>query len=381
MNESDLLPSIQRQILIPHTDAVPRSGEGTAVLRRDGSILLVHTRFVEGGADHDPAELVGGTLDLDAGVLREERVFFPDENAVNQMCAGLERLADGDLGMIFVRRTARDEDDIFFSRSRDEGETWSTPVKVNACCDEKFIVVNNDRLRQFTTGRIAIPVALYPDRSDRSRPCTLAMFYSDDGGVTWAISQRIKILEKNIAPPHALHAGAEQVWKDGCEYYAKEQEPGVEELADGRLLMYCRTYIAYMYQAYSDDGGESWSELRAATQIVSPCSPQSIRRVPGRRRLVCVFNHRRHIAYGDTGRFWSWRTPLTLAISDDDAASWTILGNIEDESHNYCYVSMLFLGERLLLTYYASRNLIEDGKPVRRDLSSLKMQVLDIGAF
>jgi len=225
---------------------------------------------------------------------------------------------------------------------------------------------------------LAIPAALYPDRGDKSRPCSLAMFYSDDDGVTWTISERIKILDKNLTPPHAMHPDAGQAWKDGCDYYAKEQEPGVEELADGRLLLYCRTFVAYMYQSFSSDGGTSWTELKAATDIVSPCSPQSIRRIPGSRRLLCVFNNRRHIAFGDAEHFWHARTPLTLAASDDDAATWQVLGNLEDESHDHCYTSMLFFENKLLLTYYESENSIQDGKPVRRALASLKMQILDL---
>jgi len=375
---NSLLPALKRQVIVPHTPEVQRSGEATAAVLKTGKILLIYSRFNGGGADHDAADLFGGILDPLTGEIRDRRVFFHDAGAVNQMNPGLARLSDGGLGIVFLRRTAKDEDDLYFSRSADEGMTWSPQVKVNSCCNDKFIVVNCDRLRQLSSGRLAVPAALYPDRADENQPCSLAMFYSDDGGATWSVSERIKILEKNIAPPHAIHPEAGQSWKDGCEYYAKEQEPGVEELSDGRLLLYCRTTAAYMYQAYSANGGETWSEMKAATDLVSPCSPQSIRRIPGSSRLLCVFNNRRHIAFGDTERFWSWRTPLTLAVSDDDASTWRILGNIEDESHNHCYTSMLFFGGEILLTYYESENSVKDGKPVRRPLASLKMQLLDL---
>jgi len=378
MNNTNLLPALSRGIIVPHSAEIPRSGEGSAIVLKDGRILIIYNRFTGGGGDHDAACLFGGFLDPLTGRIREEAEFFQDRGAVNQCNAGLERLANGDLGIIFLRRTARDEDDLFFSRSTDDGKTWTCPVKVNTCCEDKFIVVNNDRFRRLSSGRLAIPAALYPDRGDKSRPCTLAMFFSDDDGATWNISERIKILEKNLTPPHAIHPEAGQAWKDGCEYYAKEQEPGIEELADGRLLLYCRTFVAYMYQAYSSDGGETWTELKAATDIVSPCSPQSIRRIPGSRRLLCIFNNRRHIAFGDVEKSWSARTPLTLAASDDDGVHWQILGNIEDESHDHCYTSMLFFDDKLLLTYHESENLVVDGKPVRRALASLKMTVLDL---
>ena len=378
MTNTGLLPALNRRIIVPHTVQIPRSGEGSASALKDGTILFIHNQFRGSGADHDSACLFGGILDPLTGEIRDGRVILEDRDAVNQINPGLERLVNGDLGIIFLRRTAKDEDDLFFSRSADEGRTWSRPVQVNTCCEEKFIVVNNDRFRRLSSGRLAIPAALYPDRGDKSRPCSLAMFYSDDDGVTWTISERIKILDKNLTPPHAMHPDAGQAWKDGCDYYAKEQEPGVEELADGRLLLYCRTFVAYMYQSFSSDGGTSWTELKAATDIVSPCSPQSIRRIPGSRRLLCVFNNRRHIAFGDAEHFWHARTPLTLAASDDDAATWQVLGNLEDESHDHCYTSMLFFENKLLLTYYESENSIQDGKPVRRALASLKMQILDL---
>ena len=72
---------------------------------------------------------------------------------------------------------------------------------------------------------------------------------------------------------------------------------------------------------------------------------------------------------------WSWRTPLTLSYSDDNGRSWTKYEQIEDESHNYCYTSMTFLGKTLLLTYYESENR-EDG--TRRNLASLKMQTVQL---
>ncbi len=377
-NNKILLPDLKRQIIVQSTAAVTRAGEGSASLLKNGKILLVYSRFTGGGADHDTSELFGGILDPVTGEIQDGRIFFQDVGAVNQMCVSFERLNDGDLGIVFLRRSAPDEDDVYFSRSPDDGITWSKPVKVNSCCEEKFIVVNCDRLRQFSSGRLAIPAALYPERKNLEKPSSLAMFYSDDGGKSWFISERLRILGKNMQPPRCIHPDAGQIWKDGCSYYAKEQEPGVEELADGRILLYCRTYIGYMYQAYSSDNGQSWTELKASSDIVSPCSPQSIRRIPGSTRLLCIFNDRRNVAYGDPEKFWNWRTPLTLAVSDDNAATWRILGNIEDDSHNYCYTSILFLGDNILLTYYESENTVQDGKPVRRNLASLKMLILNL---
>ena len=76
---------------------------------------------------------------------------------------------------------------------------------------------------------------------------------------------------------------------------------------------------------------------------------------------------------GDGDNHWGWRTPLTLAYSDDNGHSWKKYEEIEDDSHNYCYMSMTFIGKKMLLTYYESENR-EDG--TRRNLGSLKMQTV-----
>ena len=64
---------------------------------------------------------------------------------------------------------------------------------------------------------------------------------------------------------------------------------------------------------------------------------------------------------------------MTLAASDDDGQSWQNLGEVEDNQHNYCYTSMLFLDDKLLLTEYESENK-EDGS--RRNLAYFKMQLI-----
>lgn len=377
MAENIVLNNSLKKIIVPVSEKISRAGEGSAALLKDGRILLAYSRFLGESEDHSFSDLYGGIIDPESGMFSEERIFFEDDTAINQMSVSFSRLQDSSIGIVFLRRSERDADDVFFSRSLDEGNNWEKPVKVNACCDDKFIVVNNDRLRQFSNGRIAVPAALYPERGNTEKPCSIAMFYSDDNGMSWNLSQRLKISPENITPPHDLHPDGKILWDDGCVYYAKEQEPGIEELENGKILIYCRTYIGYMYQAFSDDMGQTWTPLNAARELVCPCSPQSIRKIPGTSLLMCIFNNRRNISFGDSGNNWSWRTPLSLAVSDDYAQSWKVLGNIEDGSHNYCYTSVLFFNEKVFLTYYESENTSDGCVENRRNLASLKMHIFD----
>ncbi len=365
--------SIQKRVIVPFSGEVPRAGEAGSVVLNDGRILLIYSRFTGGGADHDVADLYGGIFDPVSGKITEERVFVPNDGALNQMSVSLERLRDGSIGMVYIRKTDAHSDIILFCRSTDEGETWSEPVN----CVEKYSqypywVVNNDRLRQFANGRLAIPVNIYQDNIEskgEKLPSLIAMLYSDDNGAEWKLSECVKIEDENVVPPHRLAAQGEEIWRETSSHPYRNQEPGVEELPDGRVLLWCRTTCGYMYQAYSLDKGETWGPLKAALDIVSPCGPQSIRRIPGLTRLICVYNDRRHVEFGNGDKHWSWRTPLTLAVSDDCGRSWRNLGQLENEEHNYCYTSILFKDDEVILTTYESENPALDK---RRNLASFK---------
>ncbi len=365
-----MIRSYRKTIVFANT--TPRTGEGSAIRLNDGNILLVYSKFHGEGMDHDIAELYGGIFDINTGKINEGNVFFPSKTALNQMSVSLERLQDGSIGTVFCQKQDRDHSIILFSRSFDEGKSWMAPVNISNCTKANYLVVNNDRLRQFSSGRIAVPACLYADALVTNIPSKLVMIYSDDYGKTWSVSRQIRPCSNPVLP-HRMVANNE--WENLSASLFREQEPGVEELNDGRILYYCRTVIGYMYYAYSFDNGATWSELQAADAIVAPNSPQSIRRIPDSSRLICIYNDRRSVAFGDEANHWDWRTPLSLAVSDDNGATWHNVDNIEDDSHNYCYTSILFIGGQILLTYYESEN-YPDGS--RRNLANLKMQILTI---
>ncbi len=69
------------------------------------------------------------------------------------------------------------------------------------------------------------------------------------------------------------------------------QEPGVVELKDGKLRLYVRTSLGYVYDSISGDGGQTWSELKK-TELESPLSPLSCKRIPfGKHPLMAIWNN------------------------------------------------------------------------------------------
>ena len=89
----------------------------------------------------------------------------------------------------------------------------------------------------------------------------------------------------------------------------------------------------------------------------SPEAPATLRRIPATGDLLMVWNDNHEPGGDHSGR----RTPLTAAVSSDEGHSWQHLRNIEEKpDEQYAYTSLIFVGDRVLLSYY-----IEDGKTKR----------------
>ena len=105
------------------------------------------------------------------------------------------------------------------------------------------------------------------------------------------------------------------------------------ELKDARLMMFIRTTLGSQYLSWSGDGGETWSPARPS-EILSPLSPASIKRIPKTGDLLMVWND--HAGIDPALR--DKRTPLTVAISRDEGKTWIHKHNLLDDPDGwYCY--------------------------------------------
>jgi len=214
-----------------------------------------------------------------------------------------------------------------------------------------YFVMNNDRLVQLESGRLLAPVA-HHHRGDAERfdPYATALCYiSDDGGQTWRRGSGTDLEDARTGL----------------------QEPGVVELADGRLLMFARTDQGAQYFAHSTDDGETWSEP-FRSPLRSPVSPASIKRVPGSNALIALWNDNHD---PDAGWSQGHRTPLTLATSTDGGATWSAPITLEDDPNGwYCYTAIAFLDDDTALLAYCAGDRRENG------LATLQVSRLPLGA-
>jgi hypothetical protein len=309
----------------------PRNSEGDIIELKDGRLCLIYTRFTGGSGDHAAADLVRRVSGDGGRTWSDDSIVIRRQGGLNVMSVSLLRLASGRIAMFYLRKTSREDCRPVMCISTDETETWSRP---SVCINDKvgYYVLNNDRAVQLSTGRLILPVAWHQGPGQPRDSAGMIMCYlSDDEGNTW---RRSKDSFKGYGP-------------DGRRITM--QEPGVVELKDKRLMMFIRTNAASQYICYSEDGGESWSEARPSN-LMSPLSPASIKRIPWTGDLLCVWNDHSGIHNYPAGR----RTPLCLAVSRDEGNTWSKSRIIEGNPDGwYCYTAMTFVEDRVLLAYCA----------------------------
>jgi len=335
--------------LLPPSKNNPRNSEGSIIRLADGRLFLAYTHFYGGPMDYSPAYIAGRYSDDGGRTWSEDCTVVENEGNENVMSVSLLRLASGEIGLFYLLKNSWEDCRCQMRKSDDETKSWSDRVSVTE--PVAYYVVNNDRVIQLSSGRLLVPASRHPKKDERSfRPGTAMCFMSDDGGTTWTKSST------EIAPPPDSRSGL--------------QEPGIVELKDGSVMMLCRTDRGCHYRSYSTDGGVTWSPAEP-TDIIAPCSPATVKRIPTTGDLLLIWNDHS----GEYARFEHKRTPLTSAISRDEGRTWENTKIIEDDPDGwYCYTSVCFNGNEAVMAYCAGNSKIGG-------LNLLQITICDIGWF
>ncbi|MEA1952441.1 MAG: sialidase family protein [Planctomycetota bacterium] len=320
--------AVERIQVAPPGPNNPRNGEGGLIRLNDGRLFLVYGHYTKGSGDHDTADLLG-CYSSDGGKTWTDPVMVVKNKAEkNTISVSLLRLQNGHIAMFYLRTNSKVDCRPVMQISTDECKSWSAP---RFCIkDPAYYILNNDRAVQLKNGRIVLPLANHnhPKWKQRDRNGIIMCYLSDDNGHTW---RRSKDAIKAYSP-----AGKRCL----------VQEPGVVELGYGRLMMFCRTEMGSQYVSFSGDGGETWSKF-GPSNITSPLSPASIKRIPKTGDLLLVWNNIEH-----DPNFLMKRTRLNTAISRDDGRTWEKTKTIEQDSrYGYCYTAIEFWEDNAVLSY------------------------------
>lgn len=359
------MKKIGKEVLFLKTGEMnPRNGESTMIRLKDGRIMLAYTEYCsEDGADHGAARISARYSSDEGESWSMPRVLMEKpSDAQNIMSPSLIRLADGGLGMVYLRKDVYEDFGMtcmpMFVRSEDEGESFS--LAVSCGFPSGYYCGVNDSVLVTKSGRIYLPTSYTGERRDAMKKMNpkpiphvsdLRISYSDDHGRSW------QVLDSVLRTPYSNSQGL--------------FEPGIFEHENGDLWLYCRTPFGHQYDTLSHDEGKTWLAVEPNCRFTSPDSPMRVKRVKD--FVVAVYNPVGYNCLQGMTETWGSpkRTPIVLALSRNDGRSFndrsvTAAGGgflsvarstylLEDDlSNSYCYPSILEVRDGLLVSYYHS---------------------------
>ncbi|MBD3183588.1 exo-alpha-sialidase [Candidatus Poribacteria bacterium] len=276
-----------------HTFRIP-----AVIVSKEGTILA----FCEGrrtsGSDHGDLDIVL-RRSCDNGKTWTNPIIVYGE-AGNITIGNPCPVVDQSTGTIWLP-FCRDNNDVLITKSNDDGITWSEPIDITKD-------VKKSDWGWYATGPgVGIQIKYGPHKGRMVIPCDHRekmddkwfmfshVFYSDDAGKTWQLGGSV-----------AIHT-------DECQ---------LVELTDGRLLINMRNYWErtggeakkgdMRALSWSDDGGETWSELEFDEQLIEPICQASFIRYD--KKLLLFSNP------ADKSN----RINMTVRISCDEGESWPL---------------------------------------------------------
>ena len=339
---------------LPPKNGNPRNGEGDFIRLPDGRIMFAYSEYIgESGHDHASSQIVA-VFSSDEGESFTESVTFYEkpENAKNIMSVSLLRMENGDLGLIYLQKTET-PDRLFcmpyLVRSSDEGKTFGDPLPMIE--EPSYYVFVNDRILRTQSGRIIFAVSDHVSGKS-GRPGIIKTYYSDDDG------RSFKKSPGEVHPPYNDSTGL--------------AEPGIYELAGGKLWLYARTGYGYQYQSFSEDGGLTWSEAKPNHNLTSSSSPMIV--CKAKDCTIAVLNPIPWAGTFAIAKEWlphKDRTPFVL-IADPTGGEALVKQDFssrfgefmpyvrhcyyleDDRTETYCYPSLIEVEDGLLVAYYFS---------------------------
>lgn len=319
-----------------------RNGEGAFIKLKDGSIMFGFTEFIANDWEDDVEARISYILsDNNGETWSDKKVLFEKpEDSKNIMSLSFLRMNNDDLGAFYIHKNLDGTDKIVFTRSGDEGESWSEPLSCMECLEEQdYFVLNNDRVLKLKNGSILFAVAKHTVLNTEKdfEPGEIHFFISDDDGKSFRKTSQV------FKCPFPQNP-------DGYE------EPGLFQYEDGKIWCYIRTGLGFQYECFSTDNGETFTLPEPNIFFSSACSPMLVKNCG--KNTVAIFNPVPEHILRDDSEPWG-RTPYVMAVSKDNGKTFTKenLYYIEDDLNNgYCYPAIYAGEDYMLLAYYHSNN-------------------------
>ena len=266
------------------------------VVTVQGTVLAFCEARRRTGQDDDEIDIFV-RRSMDGGRTWEDRRMVVSDG--DRTCGNPCPVVDCRTGAVILT-FCKDNQQVFVTRSDDDGLTWSEPEEITESVNEptwSYLGTGPGHGIQLGSGRLLIPC--WSDGSPgpatwRDPPPVWNQvqssyaFFSDDGGRTW---QRGEEMTRDAS--------------DECE---------AVELRDGTVYMNMRSRQGIKRRAYahSTDGGQTWTEVEYDPNLPEPSCQGSVVRLDEGRVLLS------HPANTEI------RTHLTVRMSYDECRTWPV---------------------------------------------------------
>lgn len=292
-----------------------------------GQIDVVARRSTDGGKTWSPSRKIvelKGTFERNPAAVAQG-LGKPGEVTINNPVLIADRLP-GLVHLLYCIEYGR----CFYSRSEDDGETFSTGVEITAAFDAfrpeydwKVLATGPGHSIQLRSGRLVVPVWLSLGTGGHAhRPSVTATIFSDDSGKTWRPGE--------IAVPNTSE-------------FINPNETTAVELEDGRVMVNVRTESKAHRRVIvtSPDGATGWSAPRFDAALVEPICMGSLVRWSwpeegrgGRILFSNPDNLKRRDGKEKTGSGRD-RVNLTVRLSRDEGQTWVGSQSLEPGFSGY----------------------------------------------
>ncbi len=305
-----------------HTYRIP-----TLVVTKEGTVLAFCEGRRNGAGDVGDIDLLV-KRSLDEGRTWEpQQLIYGEEGEVTigNPVAISDRIT-GDIHLLFCRN----EREVFYVKSSDDGKTFSAPVNVTdavreLCTNAGFnwtkVWTGPGHGLQMANGRLVIP--LKPSGAKQGNASRrVGVIISDDHGKTWKPG--------GIVSPTI----------------GEMSESTVFETADGTLIMNMRWHDGF-YRAISKsfDGGLTWGNPYAQLDLQDPvCQGSVLRFSDNKDDKRVLFSNLNHQEAGT-----AYRNKITVKLSNDDGETWSKSREIVPGPSGYSDLAVTKSGKILAL--------------------------------
>lgn len=281
---------------------LPQCHAATIVQLPDDSLVCA---YYAGAYGKSPDVAIYGATLAPNGDEWESRGVFADTPGFSEGNPVLDVDSEQKLWLYYVTKLGDRWDTCQIKYSHHNGVGWKPPMYLH----RDWGWMTGCKPIHLADGTILLP--LYEESG------SAFVMISSDGGRTWESSNVI-----------TTEAGVIQ--------------PTIAPLADGTLLMFLRTYEpsdGTIWQSSSADNGRTWSEP-TRTNLYNPNARIDLTRLASG-RLALAFNDAP-----------AARSPLTIALSEDDGATFPIRCDVEIDAAEFSYPALIQSRDSLLHLVY-----------------------------